>query len=143
MILDLLMEIEKIKQQDGKSIMQPANVENIAAIKEWIAKSVMDNVSIEEYEKLLNLVNGIEFNGLVIYNADLNDENNGFIAANEIWRENEWESNYLFFGDANISWYCLDVDKRVYLELDKPSGEVLEKYINFQAMVTEAIKNVL
>ncbi|MFU0789184.1 YrhA family protein [Virgibacillus proomii] len=143
MILDLLVEIEKIKNQDGKSIMFPASDKNIQTIKEWIAINVNGNVSIREYEDLLKIVNGLEFNGLVIYNANLDDENNGFIGANEIWQESEWESNYLFFGDSNISWYCLDIDNNVFLELDKPSGDIVEEYNSFQEMINEAIKSVL
>jgi hypothetical protein len=50
---------------------------------------VSGNVSIREYEDLLQKVNGLEFNGLVIYNANPDDENNGFIGANEIWQESE------------------------------------------------------
>ncbi|MGX4670563.1 YrhA family protein [Cerasibacillus sp. JNUCC 74] len=143
MILDLLVEIEKIKNQDGKSIIFPASDKNIQTIKEWIAINVNGNVSIREYEDLLKIVNGLEFNGLVIYNANPDDENNGFIGANEIWQESEWESNYLFFGDSNISWYCLDIDNNVFLELDKPSGDIVEEYNSFQEMINEAIKSVL
>lgn len=143
MILDLLVEIEKIKNQDGKSIMFPASDKNIQIIKEWIARNVSGNVSIRKYEDLLKKVNGLEFNGLVIYNANPDDENNSFIGANEIWQESEWESNYLFFGDSNISWYCLDIDNNVFLELDKPSGDIVEEYNNFQEMINEAIKSVL
>ncbi|MFJ5966188.1 YrhA family protein [Bacillus sp. NPDC093026] len=143
MVLELLEEIEKIKNQDGKSIMLPASDKNIQLIKEWVSKNVRENLWISEYEKLLKIANGLEFNGLVIYNAKSDDENNGFIGANEIWRDNEWDSDYLFFGDSSISWYCFDIDKCVFLELDKPSGEIMEEYKSFEDMINEAIKSVL
>ncbi|MDQ0221058.1 SMI1/KNR4 family protein [Peribacillus cavernae] len=97
MVLDLLEDIERIKNRDGKSIMIPASYENIKVIKEWISKDIKSNLWISEYEDFLKKVNGLEFNGLVIYNAQPNDDNNGFIGANEIWRDNDWDSNYLFF----------------------------------------------
>jgi hypothetical protein len=143
MILDLLAEIEKIKNRDGKSILLPANDKNIQAIKEWTSRNIRENLWISEYENLLKIVNGLEFNGLVIYNAQPDDENNGFIGANEIWRDNEWDSNYLFFGDSSISWYCLDIDDNVFLELDKPSGDIVEEYNSFKEMIDEALKSVL
>lgn len=143
MVLDLLADIEKIKSRDGKSIMSPASDENIQAIKEWSSRKIRENLWISEYENLLKKVNGLEFNGLVIYNAQPDDENNGFIGANEIWRDNEWDSNYLFFGDSSISWYCLDIDNYVFLELDKPSGEIVEEYNSFEEMIIEALKSVL
>lgn len=143
MILDLLADIEKIKNQDGKSIMLPASYESIQTIKEWILRNISENLWISEYEDLLKKVNGLEFNGLVIYNAKPEDENNGFIGANEIWRDNEWDSDYLFFGDSSISWYCLDIDNYVFLELDKPSGDVVDEYSSFEEMINEAMKSVL
>lgn len=143
MILELLCNIEEIKKQDGKSIMLPASYKNIRFVKEWISENVRENLWISEYEELLKRVNGLEFNGLVIYNAQPDDENNGFIGANEIWRDNEWDNNYLFFGDSSISWYCLDIDNYVFLELDKPSGDIMEEYKGFEEMISEAIKNLL
>lgn len=143
MLLELLEDIEKIKNQDGKSIMLPASDDNIQIIKDWVSKNIRENLWISEYESLLKKINGLEFNGLVIYNANPDDENNGFIEANEIWRGNDWENNYLFFGDSSISWYCLDVDNYVFLELDKPSGDIIEEFISFEEMIIDAIKSVL
>lgn len=143
MVLELLADIEKIKNQDSKSIMLPASDKDIHSLKEWISSNVRKNLWISEYGDFLEKVNGLEFNGLVIYNANPDDENNGFIEANEIWRDNEWDNNYLFFGDSNISWYCMDIEKHVFLELDKPSGDIIEEYNNFDEMIKEAIKSVL
>lgn len=143
MVLELLEDIEKIKNQDGKSIMLPASDKNIQSIKKWTSKNVRENLWIKEYENLLKKVDGLEFNGLVIYNAQPNDKNNGFIGANEIWRDREWDNNYLFFGDSSISWYCMDIDKDVFLELDKPSGDIVQKYNGFEKMINEALKSVL
>lgn len=143
MLLELLEDIEKIKNQDGKSIMLPASDDNIQIIKDWVSKNIREKLWVSEYESLLKKINGLEFNGLVIYNANPDDENNGFIEANEIWRGNDWENNYLFFGDSSISWYCLDVDNYVFLELDKPSGDIIEEFISFEEMIIDAIKSVL
>ena len=139
MILELLADIERIKKLDGKSIMLPVSDENIQTIKEWISRSISENLWISEYGNLLKKVNGLEFNGLVIYNANPDDENNGFIGANEIWRDNEWDSNYLFFGDSSISWYCLDIENNVFLELDKPSGDIVGEFNSFDEMKIDRI----
>jgi hypothetical protein len=40
MVLDLLLRIEKIKNQDSKSIMIPTSDEHIQVIKEWISKNI-------------------------------------------------------------------------------------------------------
>ncbi|MDM5187378.1 YrhA family protein [Bacillus sp. DX4.1] len=143
MVLDLLSSIEKIKNKRGKSIIQSASDESIQNIKNWISSNVKKNVWVNEYENFLKIANGLDFNGLVIYNANPTDDNNGFITANEIWRENEWDSNYLFFGDSSIAWFCFDVDSHLFLELDKPSGDIMAEYHSFNEMIEQAIKNVL
>lgn len=142
-ISELLLRIEEFKNRDNKSIMTPANDKDIQLTKEWVSKNVNENLWVKDHEAFLKKANGLEFNGLVIYNANPNDDNNGIIGANEIWRENDWDSNYLFFGDSNISWYSLDVDNNVFVELDKPSGEVVEEFENFNEMLEEAINSVL
>jgi len=142
-ISELLLRIEEFKNKDNKSIMIPANNEDIQLTKEWVSKNVKENLWVKDHEVFLKKANGLDFNGLVIYNASPNDDNNGIIGANEIWRENDWDYNYLFFGDSNISWYCLDIDNNVFVELDKPSGEVIEKFENFNEMLEEAINSVL
>ena len=66
-----------------------------------------------------------------------------FIGVNEIWQDNEWNNNCLFFGDSSIFWYCIDIDKYVFLELDKPSGDIVQEYNSFEEMINEALKSVL
>ncbi|WJE54872.1 YrhA family protein [Bacillus cereus] len=143
MLLNLLSDIEKIKNNRGKSIMQPANDESIQIIKNWVSNNVKKNIWVNEYEDFLKIANGLNINGLFIYNANLNDDDNGFIAANEIWRETDWDYNYLFFGDSSIAWYCFDVDSHLFLELDKPSGDIMAEYTSFNEMLEQAIKDVL
>lgn len=98
---------------------------SVKTLLTWV--EALSAIKSQNYEKFLRKANGLEFNGLVIYNAKLEDENNGFCGANEIWRDNEWDSDYLFFGDLSISWYCLDIDNYVFLELDKPSGDIVNE----------------
>ncbi|MDI6684943.1 YrhA family protein [Bacillus subtilis] len=99
------------------------------------------------YKKFLQTVNGLDFNGLVIYGLDqelLREENDeevyGFIETNEQWHENDEQKKYLFFGDSNTAWYCLDVIQNEYLELDKPSGTLMNKFNDFNAMLADALK---
>ncbi|MBG9917255.1 SMI1 / KNR4 family protein [Bacillus sonorensis] len=123
--------------------MTPANEKNIELVKEWISKNIKKNLWIKEYGDFLRKADGLEFNGLIIYNANPNDVNNGIIGANEIWHENEWNNRYLFLGDSDISWYCFDIDYNVFVELDKPSGDVVEEFTSFNKMIEEAINSVI
>ena len=104
----------------------------------------------KEYIDFLEIINGIDHNGLVLYGIDdwINNDINhqqvtGYIDTNEIWYQNEAQNTYLFFGDSNISWYCYDLKNKVYVELDKPSGELEREYQGFNEMIERALTNVL
>ncbi len=104
----------------------------------------------KEYIDFLEIINGIDHNGLVLYGIDdwINNDINhqqvtGYIDTNEIWYQNEAQKTYLFFGDSNISWYCYDLKNKVYVELDKPSGELEREYQGFNEMIERALTNVL
>ena len=106
----------------------------------------------EEYAEILKVVNGLEFNGFIIYGVDSNiiasQQNQriyGLIENNKIWYENEWQKKYIFLGESNISWYVYDLSFHKYLELDKPSGNQVEIFENIDSMLekifTDALEN--
>ena len=49
----------------------------------------------------------------------------------------------MFFGDSNMSWYCYNINDKVYVELDKPSGELEQQFSNFNDMIDNALANCL
>lgn len=73
----------------------------------------------------------------------MTDINNSFIAANEIWNKNDWEDSYVFFGDSNISWYCYSIAKNIFLELDKPRGDIISQFSSLNELLESAIRNTL
>ena len=104
----------------------------------------------EDYVEFLSVINGLEYNGLVIYGIDedlINVENNqnvtGYIDTNQIWYENEEQREYMFFADNDMSWYCYNMNKKTYMELDKPSGELEQEFDSFADMLESALENSL
>lgn len=104
----------------------------------------------KEYAKILKVVNGIEFNGFIIYGVDSNildsqpnQSINGLIENNKIWYENEWQKQYLFLGESNISWYVYDLSSHTYLELDNPSGNRVELFENIETMIEKILADAL
>ncbi|MBC6309737.1 hypothetical protein HCJ66_09210 [Listeria sp. FSL L7-1582] len=65
-----------------------------------------------------------------------------YVAFLEIWNENEWEDDYVFFGDSNISWYCYSRMKNAFMELDKPSGDVINKFSSLGELLESALNSV-
>lgn len=143
MLMDLLKQVAEEQKSFGEEPEAPATKAEILELKENIDNKKYGEFWFSDYVAFLKIRNGLDYDGLVIYNANINDENNGFIAANEIWNENEWEDNYVFFGDSNISWYCFSKTKNTFMELDKPSGDMICEYATLNELLEAAIKNVL
>ncbi|RJS53118.1 MULTISPECIES: YrhA family protein [Bacillus subtilis group] len=147
MWVNLLEEIRKTEAKYGDELNSPVTDQEIRNFEEAVLGKFPVNEIPLEYKKFLQTVNGLDFNGLVIYGLDqelLREENNeevyGFIETNEQWHENDEQKKYLFFGDSDTAWYCLDVIENEYLELDKPSGTLMNKFNDFNAMLADALK---
>lgn len=146
---ELLSDIRKIEEKYGDTLNIPASNEQIEILKK-IVKEKFNHVLPDQYIDFLKTVNGLEFNGFIFYGVDsslLDIENNqityGYVDTNEIWYENEHQKQYMFFGESNISWYCLDLLNGVYVELDNPSGTLMYTYTNFNSMLEKALQDSL
>ena len=147
MWVNLLEEIQKTEAKYGDELNSPVTDQEIRNFEEAVLGKFPINEIPSGYKKFLQTVNGLDFNGLVIYGLDqelLREENDeevyGFIETNEQWHENDEQKKYLFFGDSDTAWYCLDVIQNEYLELDKPSGTLMNKFNDFNAMLADALK---
>lgn len=146
---DKLLQIVQEKNVYGEKI-------NIGATEEEIKifiKRVKHEFKIDlpnEYIEILRTVNGVEFNGFILYGIDeelldtpQNQRINGFIKCNEIWYENEWQKKYIFLGESNISWYVYDMILRRYFELDNPSGREMEAFIGLDYLMERVLSDAL
>ncbi|MCY7959468.1 YrhA family protein [Bacillus spizizenii] len=147
MWVNLLEEIRKTEAKYGDELNSPVTDQEIRNFEEAVLGKFPVNEIPLGYKKFLQTVNGLDFNGLVIYGLDqelLREENDeevyGFIETNEQWHENDEQKKYLFFGDSDTAWYCLDVIENEYLELDKPSGTLMNKFDDFNAMLADALE---
>ncbi|AEB23372.1 MULTISPECIES: YrhA family protein [Bacillus amyloliquefaciens group] len=147
MWVNLLEEIRKTEAKYGDELNSPVTDQEIRNFEEAVLGKFPVNELPSGYKKFLQTVNGLDFNGLVIYGLDqelLREENDeevyGFFETNEQWHENDEQKKYLFFGDSDTAWYCLDVIENAYLELDKPSGTLMNKFNDFNAMLADALK---
>lgn len=144
-----LQEIIQEKALYGEKI-------NIGATEQEIKcffKEIKDKLRMDlpdEYAKILKVVNGIEFNGFILYGIDRyllteqpNQIINGLIENNEIWYENEWQKQYIFLGESSISWYVYELVECKYYELDKPSGSEIEVFNSLEVMIEEILNNAL
>ncbi|MED4354972.1 YrhA family protein [Schinkia azotoformans] len=147
---DLLAEVENVLSEHGFNLRKPATNQEIKRLQESVVLKLNGFALPEQFIQFLMTVNGLDFNGLVIYGVDkplleteVDKEIHGFIETNEIWYENEWQKQYVFFGDSDIALYCYDLIQKVYLELDKPSCTVMNTFSDFNTMLKDALKTRL
>ena len=125
---------------------------NLGASKEEIARLIEEvnkklNVEIpKEYLDIISKINGIEFNGFILYGVDeyllehkTNQSIYGLIDSNQIWYENEEQKKYLFLGESNISWYVYEYKNKCFIELDNPSGRESNKFNSFYEMFNKIL----
>lgn len=146
---ELLSDIKKIEEKYGDSLNAPASNEQIETFKKAV-NAKFGHALPAQYINFLKNVNGLEFNGFIIYGVDsslfeVQNEQTvyGYIDTNDIWYENEHQKQYMFFGESNISWYCFDLSNGVYVELDNPSGTLIHTYASFDLLLEKALKDSL
>jgi hypothetical protein len=143
---ECLLKIEAIEKKYDEQMQPPASQGEI----DDLIKAARINFKAtlpDGYLNFLRVRNGLDFDGLVIYGTKTQlavgyDDRSieGFVEANEIWYENEEQKRFLFFGDSDISWYCLDRTTGKYEVQDKPSGTVMEVYDDFDSMLEAELK---
>jgi len=144
-----LQEIIQEEKLYGEEVNIGATEEEIETLfKE--AKAELNVDLPNDYVKILKRVNGLEFNGLILYGIDEhllskqpNQSINGLIENNKLWYENEWQKKYIFVGESSISWYVYDLEESKYIELDNPSGEEIEVFSGLESMVEKMLSDAL
>lgn len=144
--------MDKIKEEKNKydeAINEGADDMSIATLNKELKRRFGFEMP-QGYSEILKNINGLEFNGYILYGIDKEIGNSrfkqkiyGVLEMNSIWYENEDQKSYLFLGESNLSWYVYRIETNEYLELDHPSGNVLEKYDNFEGMFSHMLEESL
>lgn len=102
----------------------------------------------QQYLDVLSKINGIEFNGFILYGVDwhlleheMKQPVYGLLEFNDIWYEKQRE--YLFLGESNISWYVYQYKSQCYMELDNPSGREINQFRNFYEMFDKFLSDAV
>lgn len=144
-----LEEIIQEKALYGEKVNSGALEKEIKVLNEKVAAE-LDVILPDEYIGVLEIINGIEYNGFMIYGIDEglleespNQHINGLIELNKIWYENEQQKQYLFLGESSISWYVYDLLIKKYYELDNPSGQICDEFCSFELLVEKVLRDAL
>jgi hypothetical protein len=136
-----LIKLNELVKRRNKSIINEVTDAQFLKFIKWFPNNLDEKVR-AEFEELYNFSNGFKFNGLVIYSLDDKMKINIY-DMNNVWHENDNLKHYLFFGDSDISWYCYDLTKEVFCELDKPSGTLMGTYKTFAELISLAVDAIM
>lgn len=144
-----LEEIIQEKALYGEKVNSGALEKEIKVLNEKVAAE-LDVILPDEYIGVLEIINGIEYNGFMIYGIDEglleespNQHINGLIELNKIWYENEQQKQYLFLGESSISWYVYDLLIKKYYELDNSLGQICDEFCSFELLVEKILRDAL
>ena len=148
MLNEIIDKINKEMKKYGEKINDGAMDDEVEVFSNEVNKKL--NIKLpQEYCIVLKLVNGLEFNGFIIYGIDeyllkkdINQHINGFIDNNLICYDNEWLKQYIFFGESDISWYVYDISSKMYFEIDRPSEEKMVAFNNLTDMIKQLLTDM-
>lgn len=145
---DLLRSIIQQRQATARPVRAPASFQDIEHLKSDVRR-LFDAELPMEYLEFLSLSDGLQHNGLIVYDTTSTPEKpaykgfwQGFIAANQLWRENPDNSDYLIFGDDDMDLLTFNLKQREFQQVDRAAYDSYESYPTFDAMLVAALERV-
>lgn len=127
---ELIQQIEKKVSQFNLELTDGAEDKDI----EIFVSQSLDRFNYKipfVYIEFLKIVNGIFYNGIEIYATNeihLNENVilEGFIEANEIWRDDEDKKKYIVFAESGDALYVHNLTNNEYEYVDRITLDIIE-----------------
>lgn len=146
---ELLDAIRADREKLGRPNRPRASSTDIATLIAQVQRK-FDHELPKQYLEFLRLSDGLNYEGLVVYDAKSTDERRtppnfwqGFVYCNEQWRGNPENRQYLIFGDDSISLHAQDLRDGQFKSMDKIAYERFETYDSFDDMITTALGSLV
>ena len=143
-----LIEIRGIRKKRNRELNLGANRKEIDFFYDAV-QNIFGVIIPEEYKNFLETVNGIEFNGHILYGIDESMSDNspeqhihGLIEMNQTWKENGFDA-YLFIGEHDLSWFVYKESKGTFFELDLPLGDEIVEFSSLDDLLDRFFKRAL
>jgi hypothetical protein len=147
MYQELLKDAKKLMVSCGRHPQPPCSGPAVERLRAR-AHAELGAAIPDAYAAFLELTNGFEWNGLVVYASETTPMTGyadrfiqGLVEANGIWREYEPHRELLIFGDGDISLYAFNIRLSEYQILDRQSDTLLSVVGSFEALVARALED--
>ncbi len=138
--------LEKVREQEagfGGELNGPASESEIKKFKEEIAK--VGAVVPDEYFDFLRVINGFEYNGVIVYGIDeelLEKETakgiTGLLLQRKVWGETS-SGAYTYLGESSMDLYAYGVNTKKFYVLDNGSDDVMEEFDTFDELLEKVM----
>jgi hypothetical protein len=145
---DLLAQVHADQRKYGEAIRPPATAAQLAALRAR-ARALLGVELPDGYVAFLQRSDGLDFDGLVIYDSSSTPEqrSNGFwqglVAANQAWRDNPANRELLVLADTEMDLYALHLPSRSWRRIDKVGSDRFETYPSCGALLEAALRSRL
>jgi hypothetical protein len=146
-----LTEIEEEEASSGEQMEPGASAAQTASLKETALRELGAELP-AGYLDFLGRHNGLIYNGLNIYGTEqrkaAGDDPDvfieGFTEANLDYRDVDYFSDLLVFGDGDIDLYVYQVSKNEYQVRDRiPADNIYETFRTFEELIAHALEKYL
>ena len=146
---DIIKEVRLAAKKWGEALETGATQTEIDEFVKEV-KRQYDTVPPRGYLDLLRIVNGLEFNGLIIYGtkdsiSDPDSSPLNFFVANDSFRDARKQDTekLLLLGETSTGILVYDIDCEKFQYRDRIGIDRVEPYSCFEAMLESEVKKVL
>jgi len=140
---EIIEKIDSSQRVFDETVYSSVSEKDKAYFADWVNKICPDEkIDFSIFVSFCEIANGLNNNGLFVYSIIPQSENNIY-DSNEDWWDVPENKKYIFLGDDDISWYCMEIASGDCYVLDKPSGENIDKYESIEELLLFALTTSL
>ena len=149
MYQDLLKRVAEEERRFGSTLQPPCTESQISALVTR-AKSELQATPPEQYMEFLELTNGLDWNGVVVYASEtvpiVNHPDRsiaGLVEMNLNYRDDARFSDLLVLGSSGMDIYAYRVSTETYEVIDEVPHELIESLTTFDELMNRILTRSL
>lgn len=145
---DPLAEIQADQRRAGERVHPPAPPQSCLALAAQARRAFGVDLP-AAYLAFLARSDGLDYNGLVVYDSLSSPEQpsegfwQGFVAANQAWRQNPALADWLVFGDSDMDLLAWHLPSGRFRRVDRVALDRFDDYASFDEMLDAALRERL